>query len=79
MAEREHEQIIHTDLENIIGNYLVTKYQFERLTELVANQLRIIPPNADGSPRQTSSDIIFKEKDDWYKIHISLEKQEGLS
>jgi hypothetical protein len=56
----------NADLENILGNYLITQYQLERLEKMLADHIEY---------SASSSKFMFKHKDRWYNVDMRVEKQ----
>ncbi len=54
-------------LENLLGNLLVAKYQVARLEDKVTQRVY------DGYKKST---FVFKNNDTWYKVSINIDKQE---
>jgi len=55
------------ELENLLGNYLITKYQLNRLADRISDRV------GDGHP---SSVFTFRHNDRWFKVNILIEKEE---
>ena len=55
------------ELENLLGNLLVAKYQVMRLEDKLSNRV---------SNGHEDSTFIFKKDNEWYKVSINVRKQE---
>lgn len=56
-----------TELENLLGNLLVAKYQVMRLEDKLTDRV------GNGHPNST---FMFLHGERWYKVSINIEKQE---
>lgn len=54
------------ELENILGNLLVAKYQVMRLEDKLTNRV------GNGHPNST---FIFRHGEAWYKVSINIDRQ----
>jgi hypothetical protein len=66
--EEEHKDR-DTELENILGNLLVAKYQVARLEDKLTNRV--------GNGNKDST-FLFKHGERWYKVIINIEKEEHV-
>jgi hypothetical protein len=55
------------ELENLVGNLLIAKYQVERLKDRVSERL-------GAHDRTKISQNLFKHKNNWYSITINVDR-----
>jgi hypothetical protein len=57
------------ELENLLGNLLITEYQAEKLKERITKHLGTF-----GSNQSKVSENIFKYSDNWYRIVVKVDQ-----
>lgn len=62
------------ELENLLGNLLITEYQAEKLKERISKHL-----SNTGSKQRKISENLFKYKNNWYRIIIEIDQVDSES
>jgi hypothetical protein len=62
------------ELENLLGNLLITEYQAEKLKERISKHL-----SNSGSKQKKISENLFKYKNNWYRIVIEIDQVDSES
>ena len=62
------------ELENLLGNLLITEYQAEKLKERISKHL-----SNTGSKQRKISENLFKYKNNWYRIIIEIDQVDSDS
>lgn len=79
MQTRKRQEIIDhrdTELENIVGNLLISEYQVEKLRGRLMEKLT---PAYSGTNAVNSSAYSFKVGGKWYKLSLRVEEETELN